>query len=357
MRKLYEKSKLSKLAVSKKKPIITLSESELKSICHSLGYPEFHGTQIRDFIFKKNALSFDEMSNVPKILREKFEEDYYIHNSKVEEIAEDGGAKKMLISLYDKKQIEAVILSKGDRTTFCLSSQVGCVYGCKFCATGYLGFKRNLSAEEILAQFLILRKESKIVNSVVFMGMGEPLANYKNVFNAINHINGYKGFNLGIRHITISTVGDVIGIKHLIERDLDVRLAVSLHSLKDEVRSELMPINRRYPLKTLLPILKKYSKQGKRIITFEWVLIDGKNDSVNDAYRLVNLKNEFPFKVNLIPLNPVSHLPDYKASNKDSIKRFRKILEDNGIAAVERFKRGQKIAAGCGQLAAKEIHK
>ncbi len=337
----------------KKKSIITMSFAEVKALCVELGYPEFHASQILDFIYKRNVLSFEDISPLPKSLREKLEEGYYIHNCTIKSIQTDEtNTKKVLISLYDNKEIEAVILQKDDRITFCLSSQVGCAYGCKFCATGTMGFKRNLSSEEILAQFLLLRHEAKTVNSIVFMGMGEPLANAKNVFAAIKEINNYKGFNLGIRHITISTVGEVGGIKSLIERDLDVRLALSLHSLKEDVRSSIMPINKKYPLKRLLPMLKRYSSMGKRIITFEWVLIDGVNDTVNDAYRIVNLKRELPFKVNLIALNPVEG-SIFKPSSKDNMKRFAKILTDNGVTVVQRFKQGQKILAGCGQLAIK----
>ncbi len=337
----------------KKKSIINMSFAEVKTLCVELGYPEFHASQILDFIYKRNVLSFDDISPLPKAFREKLNEGYYIHNCSIKSVMTDEtNTKKMLISLYDNKEIEAVILNKDERITFCLSSQVGCAYGCKFCATGTMGFKRNLSSEEILAQFLLLRHEAKSVNSIVFMGMGEPLANAKNVFAAIREINNYKGFNLGIRHITISTVGEVGGIKSLIERDLDVRLAISLHSLKDDVRSSIMPINKKYPLKRLLPMLKRYSGSGKRIITFEWVLIDGINDTVNDAYRLVNLKRELPFKVNLIALNPVAGSA-FKPSSKDNMKRFAKILTDNGITVIQRFKQGQKILAGCGQLAIK----
>ncbi len=342
------------MATSNKKSIINLSFNEIKSICKELGYPEFHASQILDFIYKKNVLSFDEMSNLPKDLRACLNENYYIHNSSIIDIQEDEhGTKKVLISLYDNKTIEAVILNKDDRITFCLSSQVGCAYRCAFCATGKMGFTRNLSSEEMLVQFLLLRNEAKKVNSIVFMGMGEPLANYKNLFNAIRDINNYKGFNLGIRHITVSTVGDVEGIKRLIERDIDVRLAVSLHSLKDDVRSSIMPINKKYPIKSLISILKKYSKQGKRIITFEWTLIDGVNDTVNDAYRIVNLKKELPFKINIIALNPIEGI-SYKPSSKENIKRFKKILTDNGVTVIQRYKQGTKILAGCGQLATKQ---
>lgn len=341
--------------MSKKTSIINITENELANFCTKNDFPKFHASQILDWIYKKYAINFEDMSNIPKNLRLLLEESYYIHSAKIDGITEDEhGTKKLLISLYDHKKIESVILGKGERVTFCLSSQVGCPYKCSFCATGNMGFSRNLSADEILAEFILMRAITKKVNSIVFMGMGEPLANTKNLFKAIETINSFKGFNLGIRHITISTSGNIIGIKQLIERDLDCRLAVSLHSLKNEVRDKIMPINRKYPIDNLISILKRYSKQGKRMITFEWVLIEGINDSVNDAYRLVNLKREFPFKVNVIPLNPVAHAPELKRPNKDIIVRFKSILKDNGIEVIERFKQGQEILAGCGQLAVKK---
>ncbi|MEI0531058.1 23S rRNA (adenine(2503)-C(2))-methyltransferase RlmN [Brachyspira pilosicoli] len=338
----------------KKISIMNVSEEDLSKFCIENNFPKFHASQILNWIYKKYAISFDEMSNIPKDLRALLDENYFIHNSKIESITEDEyGTRKLLISLYDKKKIESVILGKNDRVTFCLSSQVGCGYGCAFCATGSMGLSRNLTADEILAEFILMRAVTKKVNSIVFMGMGEPLANTKNLFKAIDTINSYKGFNLGIRHITISTSGEVAGIKQLIDRDLDCRLAVSLHSLKNEVRDKIMPINKRYPIENLINILKRYSKNGKRMITFEWVLIKDVNDSVNDAYRLVNLKKEFPFKVNIIPMNPVEHAPELQRPNKDIILRFKSILKDNGIEVVERFKQGQEILAGCGQLAIK----
>lgn len=339
----------------KKISILNATEEDLSKLCIQNNFPKFHASQILEWIYKKYAITFEDMSNIPKPLRTILDEEYYIHGVKIENTEEDEyGTKKLLISLYDNKKIESVIIGKGERITFCLSSQVGCPYKCMFCATGNMGFSRNLSADEILAEFILMRAITKKVNSIVFMGMGEPLANTKNLFKAIDTINSFKGFNLGIRHITISTAGEVNGIKQLIERDLDTRLAVSLHSLKDEVRNKIMPINRKYPIESLIAILKKYSKQGKRMITFEWVLIESINDSVNDAYRLVNLKKEFPFKVNVIPLNPVAHAPELKRPNKDIIVRFKSILKDNGVEVVERFKQGQNILAGCGQLAVKK---
>ena len=340
--------------MAKKNSIMNLSEDDLAKFCESNNFPKFHSSQILNWIYKKYATDFEEMSDIPKDLRASLKENYFIHNSKVENIFEDEyGTKKLLISLYDKKKIESVILSKNERVTFCLSSQVGCGYSCAFCSTGAMGLSRNLTADEILAEFILMRAITKKVNSIVFMGMGEPLANTKNLFKAIETINSYKGFNLGIRHITISTAGEITGIKQLIEKDLDCRLAVSLHSLKNEVRDKIMPINKKYNVENLIAILKRYSKNGKRMITFEWVLIKDINDSVNDAYRIVNLKKEFPFKVNIIPMNPVEYAPELKKPNKDIILRFKSILKDNGVEVIERFKQGQDILAGCGQLAVK----
>ena len=339
----------------KKISILTTSEDSIANFCKDNSYPTFHAKQIKEWIFKKYAVSFDEMTNLPSAFRTLLDEHYYIHDCSIEKIDEDkNNTKKLLISLYDNKKIESVILSKNERTTFCLSSQVGCRFKCSFCATGSMGFGRNMSADEILAQFLLMRSITKKVTSIVFMGMGEPLDNTKHLFKAIELINSFKGFNLGIRHITISTAGEIVGIKQLIDRGIDSRLSVSLHSLKDDVRDKLMPINKKYPLDELIKMLKKYSQTGKRMITFEWVLIDSVNDSVNDAYRLVNLKKEFPFKVNVISLNETPFAKNLKAPSKDKVIRFKSILHDNGIAVIERYKQGQSISAGCGQLVVKE---
>lgn len=338
----------------KKKSILSLTEHDLVRMCKENNFPSFHASQVFEWIFKKYALTFDNMTNIPKAFRDILNENYYVHSLKIKDIKEDEhGTKKLLISLYDNKKIESVILGKEKRVSFYLSSQVGCPFKCAFCATGSMGFSRNLSSEEILAEFILMRAITKKVNSIVFMGMGEPLLNTKNLFKAIETINSHKFFNLGIRHITISTAGEINGIKALMERSLDCRLAVSLHSLKDDVRTALMPINKKYPVQNLIAILKKYSSLGKRMVTFEWVLIEGINDTVNDAYRIVNLKKEFPFKINVIPLNPVANASEFKRPSKENIIRFKSILTENGIEVVERFKQGQSILAGCGQLALK----
>ena len=339
--------------MAKKISIMNVSEEELSKFCIENNFPKFHASQILNWIYKKYAISFEDMSNIPKNLRNLLDEYYFIHNSKIETISEDEyGTQKLLISLYDKKKIESVILNKKDRVTFCLSSQVGCGYGCAFCATGSMGLSRNLTADEILAEFLLMRAVTKKVNSIVFMGMGEPLANTKNLFKAIDTINSFKGFNLGIRHITISTSGEVAGIKQLIERDLDCRLAVSLHSLKNDVRDKIMPINKRYPIENLMAILKRYSRNGKRMITFEWVLIKDVNDTVENAKELAYYLSDIKCNINLIPYNPTEQ-NDYKRPSNNSVMKFKYLLEHSGKKVTVRLERGADIDAACGQLKGK----
>lgn len=333
-----------------KQALLTTAHSELKKFMADNSFPEFHAEQVREWVFKRNALAFEDMTNIPKDLRILLNRKFYVHNTNIEKTETDGkGATKFLLKLYDNRMIEAVVLEKEGRITFCLSSQVGCALNCSFCATAKMGFSRNLSTEEILAQFILLRAHTKKVNSVVFMGMGEPLQNYNNLLIALNILNGFKGFNLGSRHITISTAGIIEGIEKLSAIKRDFRLAISLHSMRDSVRSQIMPINRKYPLKKLLQVTKDYSKKGGRRVTFEWVLIDGVNDTPSEAHRLVELSKEFAFKVNLIPYNPTNG-NDYKASNKNTIRTFKRILIEGGVEVIERYRQGQGANAGCGQL-------
>jgi len=327
---------------------------ELKDIALKVGLPAFTGKQIAQWMYGRKVRSIDEMTNISKAGRERLKEEYSLGVTLPStcQVSSDG-TKKYLFPVGEGNAVEAGMIPDEDRKTLCVSSQAGCRMGCKFCMTGRQGFHGNLTVADILSQFIAIDEAAELTNAV-FMGMGEPLANTKNLFKAIETINSYKGFNLGIRHITISTSGEIVGIKQLIEKDLDCRLAVSLHSLKNEVRDKIMPINKKYPIENLISILKRYSKNGKRMITFEWVLMKDINDSVNDAYRIVNLKKEFPFKVNIIPMNPVEHAPELKKPNKDIILRFKSILKDNGVEVIERFKQGQDILAGCGQLAIKD---
>lgn len=303
-------------------------------------------------MFKKNAISFDEMTDLPKGLREALADTYFIQRLSIEQTKSgDDGSEKFLFRLTDGARIEAVVLKHGDRVTFCLSSQVGCPVNCAYCATGHMGFRRNLTVEEVVAQFVLLRAHTKKVNSIVFMGMGEPLLNMKNVIPAISIITSHRGFNLGTRHVTLSTAGEIKGIRRLAGLNTHIRLAVSLGSLKETLRNELIPMNRKYPLAELIPALKEYVDAAKRLITFEWVMIDGVNDNINEAFRLVRLRRKLPFKVNLIAYNPVPSNRQFRPSPAENIERFRGVLEEAGIEVIERFRQGQSINAGCGQLA------
>lgn len=341
--------------MSKKKDLITLSEKELEQIITDEGYPKFHASQIYEWIFKKDASDFSVMSSLPKDLRKTLDKKYYVHNCEIEKTEEDeGGAVKFLIRLFDNKKIEAAALRKDDRVSLCISTQAGCAMGCAYCATANMGFQRNLSAQEIIAQFILMRAYTKKVNSVVFMGMGEPFQNLKNLMKSLDVINGYKSLNMGARHITISTAGDVEGIKRLSTIKRPFRLAVSLNSLKDKLRSELMPINKKYPLKKLLPALADYWNQTKRKITLEWVMIDGVNDALSEAHKLLELKNDFGFKVNIIPYNPTDVKKDFAAAKSDRIRAFKRILKEGGIESIERFRQGRGVNAACGQLCVKE---
>ncbi|MEK6796684.1 MAG: 23S rRNA (adenine(2503)-C(2))-methyltransferase RlmN [Spirochaetota bacterium] len=334
-----------------KRPILSATEDDILAFCREQNAPKYHAKQIQDWIYRKHAISFSEMSDIPKSLRGALEESFYLSRmSVVKTLTSHDGSEKFLFELTDGAHIEAVILRFGTRVTFCLSSQVGCPLHCAFCATGAV-YRRNLTVEEIVTQFTVLRGHAKKVNSVVFMGMGEPLLNMKNVMPAIKELTSKDGFNLGTRHVTISTAGIIKGIERLGALESNIRLAVSLNSLRDSVRSKLMPINRKYPLPLLLDTLEAYVEDAKRMLTFEWVLINGVNDSVNEAYRLMRLRRRFAFKVNLIPYNPILTVRHFKTPTPESIERFRSILEGGGIDVMERFRHGQDIGAGCGQLA------
>ena len=328
----------------------------LEDFFKEIGESKFRALQVFDWLYIKRVKSFDEMTNLKKDLTKYLKKTFSMEKLKLVKKQSDVDVKKYLFELFDGNKIEAVLMHHDYGNSLCVSTQVGCNMGCRFCESGRLKKLRNLSAFELVLQVLAVEEDIKDrVSHVVLMGIGEPFDNYDNVMKFINIINDPKGINIGIRHITVSTCGIVPKIKKFIGEKTGVNLAISLHAPTDEIRNKIMPINKRYPIENLMAVLKRYSKNGKRMITFEWVLIKDINDSVNDAYRLVNLKKEFPFKVNVIPMNPVEHAPELQRPNKDIILRFKSILKDNGIEVVERFKQGQEILAGCGQLAVKNL--
>ena len=345
--------------------IHTISQDELETLLKSWGHPQaFRAKQIMYWVRKVGATTFEEMNNIPKKLRQDLEQYATIGSLKcVTELKSKDGTIKRLYALHDNQNIESVLMPYTDgRYTACISSQAGCAMGCVFCATGQMGFARQLSAEEIFEQVARfdaeLAKEKKRVSNVVMMGMGEPLANYKNVMSAIRRMNDELG--IGARKITISTVGVVPSIRKLMDEDIQVRLAVSLHCATDEERTKLIPANRRYGgLAELMTAVREYAERAKRRVTFEWALIEQENDSPEVARTLGNLLiKEHGLRrdhvhINVIPLNPTGGYGG-SPSGRTRVNAFVKVLQEEfGISATPRVRRGIDIDAGCGQLKTK----
>jgi 23S rRNA (adenine2503-C2)-methyltransferase len=292
------------------------------------------------------------MTDLSKDLREELNRRAFISNLKpLKILTSRDGTKKFLFGLGDGETIESVLLPEGERNTLCISSQVGCKRACRFCITGRLGLRRNLKAFEIVDQVITVKrllKGTKITN-IVLMGMGEPLDNADEVIDALNRIIKHMGFSK--RRITLSTAGITPQIKRLFEDHLDVNLAISLNATTDEIRNMLMPVNREYPLKRLLNICRSLPVAPRRRITFEYILIDGINDSKGDAQRLVRLLKGIRAKVNLIPYNPLPE-DSFKKPSEEDIINFQSILKDGGITTIIRKSKGLDIEAACGQLKA-----
>lgn len=319
--------------------------------------PIFRLKQAKRAVFVNLVDNWDQTTNFSKKLRDELNKNcpISIKAEFLKSIKSD--SLKALITLSDGLKIETVLLSHGvGRNTICLSSQVGCAIGCSFCATGKRGFKRNLTAEEMIEQIILfarlLKKRNQRVNNVVFMGMGEPFLNYDNVLAAVKTINDKDGFNLGARHISISTVGIIEGIKKFTEENLQVNLAISLHAANNSLRSKLVPLNEIFPIEAVLAAVDDYIKKTRRKVMFEYLMIAGINDSEKDAYDLAALLKKPLYFVNLISYNPIGH-SDFKTSSPNAVKKFKEILEKSGITATQRYKFGREIKGACGQLAAK----
>jgi 23S rRNA (adenine2503-C2)-methyltransferase len=318
----------------------------------------FVAAQVFDWIYKKNILNPSLFSNVSASTRASLQDsfDWDLFRIKDRLISKDG-SEKLLLLTRDDLMIEMVIMPYEERTTLCLSSQVGCKMGCTFCQTGKLGLKRDLTSAEILGQIFLANSLGYNISNVVFMGMGEPLDNYDEVVKACKLMIDPLALNLSKSRVTISTSGLVPALEKL-AIDLPVRLAISLHSADDKKRSEMMPINRKYPLSLLKETLLKYPAPSRYGITFEYVMIENVNDSILDAKRLVKFLHGIKAKVNLIPIN---HFPgiEMHPSKQERLREFQKYLSDRSIPAPIRYSRGQDVSGGCGQLAAKaesEIH-
>lgn len=330
-----------------------LSLQELEDKLQSWNFPKYHARQIFSWIYQKGAFEFSSMSNLPQALRKKLADEFYILGLGLADLQESSdGTKKFLFELKDKNLVEAVSIPSARRATGCISSQVGCKFSCKFCASGLKGFKRNLTVGEILDEVLYLKnnKPGAALTHIVFMGTGEPLDNYENVLKSVRIINSVDALNIGARRITISTSGIIPGIHKLILENLQIELSISLHAADDKVRSQIMPVNKIYPLADLIKCCHEYIARTNRQITFEYILIKGFNAGLAEAQALAGLLKDLRLaKVNLIPANPILELKIVPPTEIEA-EEFKECLFKCGINVTLRRERGQDIDASCGQL-------
>ncbi len=345
-------------------PALTgLHHAELAAWLDAEGEPRFRAGQILDWVWKKRAADFESMSNLPAALRARLAKTFRLRSLEHTRTqgAEDS-TRKFLFRLHDGRLVESVLIpanpalygTGSDRHTLCVSSQVGCAYGCKFCASGLAGFVRDLDAAEIAEQVLAAEIiAGRRVDNLVFMGMGEPLANLDALLASIAIVTAPWGPHIGARHLTVSTAGLVPGILRLADHPQQFGLAVSLHGATDEVRSEIMPVNRKWPLDQLLEALDDWNARKNRKLTLEYILIDSLNDTQDQARQLARIARRLRAKVNLIPYNTVEGL-DWKRPPESRCRAFRDILKDAGLAATLRLEKGRNIDAACGQLRLRE---
>lgn len=333
------------------KPAWSILPDEWKPILKDRGLRAFRADQILQSLYRDCILDWDRATTLPKDFRETLKKEFPITHFEISAVSEsEDGTKKLLVTFDDAEAVETVLIPARERFTQCISTQVGCAMGCAFCASGSCGLVRSLSADEIVAQYMAGRTFGEITNIVV-MGMGEPFMNYDETMKALKLINAGRGPNIGARHITISTCGIVPGFAKLAAEGIQFELSVSLHAPNDEIRSLLMPVNKRWPMKELLQSCANYTKETKRIITFEYTVVAGLNDSRAAAEELARAVKKVPMaKVNLIPLSPVSHRPDFKTPDDKTMLMFLDVLMKNGVQTMLRRSRGKDANAACGQL-------
>lgn len=331
---------------------------DLKKEFTEMNEKPFRAEQVFKWIYESKVTSFDEMTNLSLELREKLKENYTMCNFKILRKQESSdGTKKYLFDILDGNAIESVLMSYHHGYTICVSSQVGCKMGCKFCASTGINFVRSLTSGEVVEQILAVERDNNIrISNVVFMGIGEPLDNYDNVVNAIRIINNPKGINIGARHISVSTSGLVPKIYKLAEENIQCTLSISLHATTNEKRSSMMPVNNRYPIEELLQACRDYIEKTNRRISFEYALAKDNNDNLDDAKELVKLLKGMLCHVNLIPINKIEN-GAYSKSSNENIMKFRDYLNAHGIVATIRRELGSDIDAACGQLRRKNLNK
>ncbi len=328
---------------------------ELKQEMISIGEKPFRAEQIFKWIFVENVTNFDEMTNLSLELREKLKREYTLGIYKIIRKQESkDGTKKYLFDILDNNAIETVLMQYKHGYSLCVSSQVGCKMGCKFCASTGIAFIRNLTAGEIAEQILAVERDTGVkISNVVFMGIGEPFDNFDNLLKAIKIINNQKGLNIGARHISVSTCGQVPKIYEIADMDLQCTLSISLHATNDEKRSAMMPINNKYNIEELMKACRYYIEKTNKRISFEYALAKDNNDNLDDAKDLVKLLKGMLCHVNLIPINKIEN-GKFDTSTNENVMRFRDYLNDHGIVATIRRELGDDIDAACGQLRRKE---
>ena len=337
-----------------KKDIKNFTLEELKKAIVEIERLPYRAEQIFSWLYQRGAQDFSEMSNIPKAFRDRLEQSYYISTLGLSEhLKAADGTEKFLFELSGGNFIETVLIYAKHRKTICLSTQVGCKFACAFCASGRRGFVRNLTPSEIINQIMFLQHNLKHkITNYVFMGMGEPLDNLKNVTKAIVIMNNPKGMDIGARRIAISTCGIISGIQKLKDLGLQVNLSVSLHATNNKLRNELMPINRCYPLEKLIKACENFINKTGRIIALEYILIRDKNDSLKDADRLASIAKRLKAKVNLIPYSTIPNL-NLQSTQTRNIDILMKRLIKRGVSVTLRESKGADIRAACGQLAGK----
>lgn len=335
-----------------KNDIKNLTQNELKKELAKVKEPSYRAKQIFRWVYKKGISHFADIKNIPGVLKGKLEDKFFISILKLSEhFTSTDGTEKFLFELADGNFVETVLIKANKRKTVCLSTQVGCKFHCPFCASGRMGFVRDLLPSEITGQILYLRHGSKHeITNYVFMGMGEPLDNYENTSRAIHIMNDPEGMAIGARRITLSTCGIVPGIKKLEKLGLQINLSISLHATNDDLRNKLVPVNREYPIERLIKALEDYTEKKGRMITLEYALMDCKNDSDKEADKLAQIATRLKAKVNLIPYSGISG-GGFKPSREERIKAFLEYLLGKNVKTTLRKSKGEDIKAACGQLA------
>ena len=340
--------------------IRSLSEDQIIEFFEQKGFDSYRGKQVYEWIWKKSTYSFDEMTNLSKDLRFMLDTNFVINHIEVDKIQKSSdGTIKNAVKLFDDYTVESVLIPTNDRTTACVSSQVGCSLDCKFCATSKLKRMRNLNPDEIYDQVVTINNQSlkyfkRSLSNIVFMGMGEPLMNYNNLIESIKKISSDKGLNMSQKRIVVSTSGIPKMIKKLADEDLKVNLALSLHSAVEETRNKIMPFSTKFSLEDIKESLLYWYSKTKRRITFEYIVWKGINDSVDDINALVNYCKSIPSKVNLIEYNSIGD-ENFTSASQSMIDLYKDLLEKNKITVTVRRSRGKDIDAACGQLANKEV--